>query len=165
MVAYLENFSCFAFLSRYATIYDDLRMAFAFCVLRQFRVSRNEFRKWSRFANGQMTASVEMVNICSIIFLRNAKKVCVSRKWVRVSRKLLSIRIPKSQNWRFAIYELLRAFAKEVRETRNAPLYQCGLLRYATICDDLRMTFAFSRFATKYEITMAKCEIIILPVW
>ncbi len=42
---------------------------------------------------------------------------------------------------------------------------KCSLLRYATICDDLRKAFAFSRFATKYEIRMAKYEIIILAVW
>jgi ribosomal protein S14 len=50
MVAYRENFSCFAFLLGYAMICDDIRMAFAFRVLRQFRVSRNELRKWSHIA-------------------------------------------------------------------------------------------------------------------
>ena len=43
--------------------------------------------------------------------------------------------------------------------------HQFGLLPYATICNDLRMAFAYFAFCEKYEIRMPKFKIIILVVW
>ena len=71
--------------------------------------------------------------------------------------------------WRIAIllYQPYGEIRKYEKYDRGALRYHCqfGLLRYATICDDLQMAFAYFAFCEKYEIRMAKYEFIILAVW